>query len=75
MTRGIYSLVAVHGVLVVGASLIVEQSLEHAGFSSCGAQASLPLGMWNLPGLRMEPCISRQILNNRTPREVPLNTF
>lgn len=39
MTSGIYSLVAVHGVLVVGASLIVEQSLEHAGFSSCGAQA------------------------------------
>ena len=41
---------ALHGILIVVASVIVEQ-----GLSSCGTQAQLPLSMWNLPGRGMEP--------------------
>ena len=33
-----YSLVAVHGLIVV-ASLVAEQCLGHVGFGSCGTQA------------------------------------
>ena len=28
---------------------------RHMGFCSCGAQASLPCGMWRLPGLGIKP--------------------
>ena len=45
-----YSFFALHGILIVVASVIVEQ-----GLSSCGTQAQLPLSMWNLPGRGMEP--------------------
>ena len=41
--------------------------------SSCGARAQLLHGMWDLPGLGLEPvrvpCIGRQILNHCTTRK------
>ena len=43
---------------------------------SCGMQAYLLQGMWNLGSLTRDqtgvPCIARQILNLRTIRGVPL---
>ena len=42
--------------------------------SSCGAEAQLPCGSWDLPGPGVEPvspCIGRWILNHWTTREVP----
>ena len=43
---------------------------------SCGMQAYLHQGMWNLGSLTRDqtgvPCIARRILNLRTIREVPL---
>ena len=38
MSRG-YSLVVAHRLLIVVASLVVDNTLGHAGFSSCDAQA------------------------------------
>ena len=50
-------------------------SLQHTGFSSCGAQAKLPCSMWNLSSLTRDrshiPCIGRWILNHWITREVP----
>ena len=43
------------------------------GSRSCGGQAQLLRGMWNLPGLGIKPpvpCIGRQILDHWTTREV-----
>ena len=48
--NGGYSLVAVHGLLVAAVSLVAEHRL-----SSCGAWAELLHGMWDLPGLGIEP--------------------
>ena len=47
------------------------------GFSSSGARAWLPRGMWNLPGAGIEPiyCIGRWILNHWTTRGAPGLTF
>ena len=55
--------VAVCGLLIAVASLVVEHGLQahglqqlwHAGFSSCGARAQLPRGMWVLPVSGLEP--------------------
>ena len=60
---GVDSLVVVSGFLIVGASLAAEPRLWSAqastvtahGLSSCGTQADLPLGTWNLPGPGVEP--------------------
>ena len=46
--RGLLS--AVHGLLIVVSSLVVEHRL-----SSCGTWALLLWGMWNLPGAGIEP--------------------
>lgn len=43
------------------------------GFSSPGAQSSLPHGMWHPPGPGIKPaspCVGRRILNHRAIKEV-----
>ena len=53
---GGYSLVAVHRLLIEEASLGARSTGSWCpGFSSCGAQAKLPCGMWDLPGPGVEP--------------------
>ena len=49
------SLVMMCGLLIMVASCVVEHGLQGVGFSGCGAWAQLPCGMWNLPGLGIEP--------------------
>ena len=48
---------------------------EACGLGSCGVQAWLPQGMWDLSSLTRDqthvPCIERQVLNHWTTREVP----
>ena len=41
--------------LIALASRVADKPLGLVGFSSCGAQAQLPRGMWNLPGSGSEP--------------------
>lgn len=65
---GGYSLVTVCQLLLVVAYL-VKHGLQACGLSSCGARASLLLGIWNLPRTHV-PCISRCILNLWTTRGV-----
>ena len=64
--------IAVHGPLTVAASLVAEHRLQTRRLSSCGSQAQLLHGMWDLPKPGLEPvvpCIGRQILNHRATRE------
>ena len=46
--------VAVHRLIAV-LLLLWSMGFGHLGFSSCGAQAWMPHGMWNLPGPGIEP--------------------
>ena len=50
VARGGCSLMVVHGLLTLVASL-----LQSTGFSSCGAWAQLPSGMWGPPRAQIEP--------------------
>ena len=47
--------IAVHGPLAVAASLVVEHRLQTRRLSSCGSQAQLLRGMWDLPRPGLEP--------------------
>ena len=47
--------IAVRGPYTVAASPLVEHRLQTRRFSSCGSQAQLLCGMWDLPGLGHEP--------------------
>ena len=59
--------IAVRGLLIAVASLVWSMGSRHAGFSSCGSwalecrlsscgtQAELLRGMWDLPGAGIEP--------------------
>ena len=53
--------------------------VEVHGLSSCGAQASLPLDMWDLSSPTRDrphiPCIGKRILYHWTTREVPRHYF
>ena len=55
------------------------QASHWAGFSSCGAWAKLPRGMWDLSCPAMDqisiPCTERQTSNHWTTREVPVACF
>ena len=60
MSRG-YSLLAVHGFLIVAASLGADHGLSSCSFwvlefglVSCGPRASLLLSIWGLPGPGIE---------------------
>ena len=76
-SRG-YSLVAVHGLLNAGASLVAEHRLQ-----ACGLQQPWLMGLVALQHVRSSwirdqtcvPCTGRQILNHWTTREVPLCLF
>ena len=64
------SLVVVH----MG-SICCFWAAEHVGFGSCGTQAQLPQGIWNLRSPARDwthtSYIARQVLNHWTTREVP----
>ena len=47
--------IAVHGLLTIVASLVVEHRLQTRRFSSCGSRAQLLRGMWDLPRPGLEP--------------------
>ena len=47
--------IAMHGLLIAVASLVAEHGLQARGLSSCGTQAQLLYGMWDLPGPGLEP--------------------
>ena len=47
--------IAVCGPLTVAASLVAEHRLQTRRLSSCGSQAQLLCGMWDLPGPGLEP--------------------
>ena len=77
VANGEYALLAACRLLVAGASLAAEPSLQALTlssygswalghrFNSCGAQAQLPRGMWDLsrPGIKpVSPAVARWIL-------------
>ena len=47
--------IAVRGPLTIVASLVVEHRLQTHRLSSCGSQAQLLRGMWDLPRAGLEP--------------------
>ena len=47
--------IAVRGPLTIVASLVAEHRLQTCRLSSCGSQAQLLRGMWDLPGPGIEP--------------------
>ena len=47
--------IAVRGPLTIAASLIAEHRLQTRRLSSCGSQAQLLCGMWDLPRPGLEP--------------------
>ena len=47
--------IAVHGPLTIVASLVAEHRLQTRRLSSCGSQAQLLRGMWDLPRPGLEP--------------------
>ena len=49
VVSGVYSLVAMYGLLIVVAFLIAEHRVYEHGLSSCGPWAWLLYGIWNLP--------------------------
>ena len=48
-------LIAVRRPLAIAASLVAEHRLQTRRLSSCGSQAQLLRGMWDLPRPRLEP--------------------
>ena len=47
--------IAVRGPITIAASLVAEHRLQTRRLSSCGSQAQLLRGMWDLPGPGHEP--------------------
>ena len=68
--------IAVRGPLTVAASLVAEHRLQTRRLSSCGSQAQLLRGMWDLvPGVGIKPrppALGAQSLNHCATREVPI---
>ena len=65
------SVVVLHGLRSTQASVVVLQwAPEHAGFSSCAAQAELFCGTWDLISSTRVLCAARWTLNHRTTRRV-----
>ena len=50
--------IAVRGPLTVTASLVAEHRLQTRRLSSCGSQAQLLCGMWDLPRPELDPVSS-----------------
>ena len=69
--------IAVHGPLTVAASLVAEHRLQTRRLSSCGSQAQLLRGMWDLPRPGLEP-VSPALagrLSTTAPPGKPSNVF
>ena len=69
---GGYSLVSVHKILIMVASLVVKHRLKGMGFSSCDVWAQLPQGMWNRPRPwieSMSPELAGRLLTTGSPRK------
>ena len=47
--------IAVHGPLIISASLVAEHRLQTRRLSNCGSWAQLLRGMWDLPRPGLEP--------------------
>ena len=47
--------IAVHGTLIIAASLVAEHWLQTRKLSNCGSRAQLLRGMWDLPRPGLEP--------------------
>ena len=47
--------IAVRRPLTIVASLVAEHKLQTRRLSNCGSRAQLLRGMWDLPGLGLEP--------------------
>ena len=47
--------IAVHGPLIIAASLVAEHRLQTRRLSNCGSRAQLFHGMWDLPRPGLEP--------------------
>ena len=47
--------IAVRGPLTIAASPVAEHRFQTRRLSSCGSRAQLLRGMWDLPGLGLEP--------------------
>ena len=47
--------IAVHGPLIIAASLVAEHRLQTRRLGSCGSRAELLRGMWDLPRPGLEP--------------------
>ena len=47
--------IAVHGPLIIAASLVVEHRLQTRRLSNCGSRAYLLRGMWDRPRPGLEP--------------------
>lgn len=57
-----------------GPSCCRARALRHTGFSSCGPQAWLPRGMWNLPGPGVKPmpsALAGRLLTTGPPGKSP----
>ena len=50
--------IAVHGPLIIAASLVAEHRLQTRRLSSCGSRAQLLRGTWDLPRPGLEPVSS-----------------
>ena len=58
--------------------LLQSTGSRGTGFSSCGAQAQLLHGMWNLPGPGIKPlppALAGRFLSTVPPQKSPLRTF
>ena len=47
--------IAVHGPLIIAASLVAEHRLQTRRLSNCGSRAQLLCGMWDLPRPGLKP--------------------
>ena len=80
LERAGYSLVGMHGLLVVVASLNAVHGLQSSGFRNSGTWVWLLRSMWNLPGAGiklMSPDLAGEFLTNGLPgkSETPFYYF
>ena len=69
--------IAVHGPLIIAASLVAEHRLQTRRLSNCGSRAQLLRGMWDppRPGLKpVSPALAGRLPTTAPPRK-PLFFF
>ena len=70
--------IAVHGPLIIAASLVAEHRLQTRRLSNCGSWAQLLHGMWDLhrPGLEpMSPALAGRFSTTAPPGKPLLSHF